>query len=75
MDRHPQTTALSRRTFLATASAALAGTALGGLVPQNEAAQRHPKRGGVLQFGTRLDASGLDSHRHNQLIVPSYALL
>ena len=66
MDRHAQTTALKRRTFLATASAALAGVALGGLAPHSEAAQRHPKRSGVLQFGTRLDASGLDSHRHNQ---------
>src|SRR5712691_7666786 len=67
MDRHAQTTALSRRTFLATTSAALVGAALGGLTPQSEAAQRHPKRGGVLQFGTRLDTAGLDSHRHNQL--------
>src|ERR671938_402369 len=66
MDKHPQTTALSRRTFLTTTGAMLVGAALGGLVPQSEAAQRHPKRGGVLQFGTRLDPSGLDSHRHNQ---------
>src|SRR3989440_11718930 len=66
MDKQRQTTALSRRTFLTTTGAALAGAALGGLILQSEAAQRHPKRGGVLQFGTRLDASGLDSHRHNQ---------
>jgi len=66
MNRHSQTTALSRRTFLTTTSAALVGVALGGLAPESAAAQRHPKRGGVLQFGTRLDASGLDSHRHNQ---------
>ena len=67
MDRHAQTTALSRRTFLATASTALLGSTLGGgRSLHSEAAQRHPKRGGVLQFGTRLDASGLDSHRHNQ---------
>jgi peptide/nickel transport system substrate-binding protein len=57
---------LSRRTFLSTTGAALVGAALGGLVPQSEAAKRHPKRGGVLQFGTRLDAAGLDSHRNNQ---------
>src|SRR6266852_266630 len=67
MDRHAQTTALSRRTFLATTGAALVGAALGGLAPQSEAATRHPKRGGVLQFGTFNDTAGLDSHRHNQL--------
>jgi len=69
MDRALQTTALSRRTFLATTSAALVGTVLGGLAPQSEAAQRHPKRGGVLQFGTRLDTAGLDSHRNTQYHV------
>src|SRR5215475_14186842 len=69
MNRHSQTTALSRRTFLATASVALPGAALGGLVPQSEAAQRHPKRSGVLQFGTRLVTAGLDSHRHTQYHV------
>ena len=66
MDRQAQTAGLSRRTFLTT-SAALVGAALGGLAPQSEAAQRHPKRGGVLQFGTFNDTAGLDSHRHNQL--------
>jgi peptide/nickel transport system substrate-binding protein len=66
MEQPRQTTALSRRTFLTTTSAMLVGAALGGLVSQSAAAQRHPTRGGVLQFGTRLDASGLDSHRHNQ---------
>src|SRR5215471_5742103 len=65
-ERVRQTTRLSRRTFLATTSAALFGAAMGGLVSQSEEAQRHAKRSGVLQFGTRLDASGLDSHRHNQ---------
>src|SRR5262245_40926488 len=67
MDRHAQTTELSRRTFLTATSAALVGAAMGGLAPQSEAAQRHPKRGGVLQFGTLNDTAGLDSHRHNQL--------
>ncbi len=67
MDRNATTTGLSRRTFLTTMSAAVAGAALGGLVPQSEATQRHPKRGGVLQFGARGDTSGLDSHRNNQL--------
>jgi hypothetical protein len=65
MERDRQTMQLSRRTFLATSSAALFGAAMGGLVPQSEAVKRHPKRGGVLQFGTRLDAAGLDSHRNN----------
>src|SRR5262249_54787119 len=67
MDRQAQTTALSRRTFLSTTSAALVGAALGGLVPQSEAAQRHPKRGGTLHYGAGGDTSGLDGHRHNQL--------
>jgi peptide/nickel transport system substrate-binding protein len=67
MDRHTETLDLSRRMFLTTASAVLVGAALGGLVPQSEAAQRHPQRQGVLKFGTRTDAAGLDSHRHNQL--------
>jgi peptide/nickel transport system substrate-binding protein len=67
MDRQPNTIELSRRTFLTTTSAALLGATWHGLVLQTEAAQRHPQRGGVLQFGTRTDAAGLDSHRHNQL--------
>src|SRR5262245_61086635 len=66
MKRDRQTAQLSRRTFLATSSAALFRAAMRGLLPQSDAAQRHAKHGGVLQFGTRLDASGLDSHRHNQ---------
>jgi len=66
MARHPQTTELSRRTFLTTTSAALLGAALGGLAPYGTAAQRHPQRGGVLQFGSRTDIAGLDAHRHNQ---------
>ncbi len=66
MERYRQTTQLSRRTFLTMSSAALLGAALGERIPQSEAAQRHQQRGGVLQFGTRLDAAGLDSHRNNQ---------
>ena len=66
---HTGTPDISRRTFLTTTSAALVGAALGGLAPQSEAARRHPQRGGVLQFGTRLDTAGLDSHRHNQYHV------
>jgi len=67
MDRHARIPEISRRTFLTTTSAALAGVALGGLAPQSAAAPRHPQRGGVLQFGPRVDTAGLDSHRHNQL--------
>src|SRR5262249_6805729 len=67
MDRHTQTPAISRRMFLTTTSAVLVGAVLGGLAPQSTAAQRHPKRSGVLQFGPRVDTAGLDSHRHNQL--------
>src|SRR5712691_2278064 len=77
MDRPVQITALSRRTFLTTTSAALMGAALGGgLVPWVEAAKRHPQRGGVLLFGTRLDVAGLDSHRNTQYHVshPAAAL-
>src|SRR6266487_6202285 len=67
MHRHAQTPDISRRTFLTTTGAALVGAALrGGLAPQSEAAQRHLKRGGVLQFGSRTDIAGLDAHRHNQ---------
>ena len=69
MDRYRPTAGLSRRTFLTTTSAALLGTAMGGLVPQSVAAQQHPKGRGVLQFGTRLDAPGLDSNRHQQYHV------
>src|SRR5499426_2869786 len=77
MDRHMQTTALSRRTFLTTASAALVGTALGGgLTPARAGVRPHPQRGGVLLLGTRLDVAGLDSHRNAQYHVshPAAAL-
>ena len=67
MSRHTQAPDVSRRTFLTTVSTVLAGSALGGLVPLSEAAQRHSQRHGVLKFGTRTDAAGLDSHRNNQL--------
>jgi peptide/nickel transport system substrate-binding protein len=66
MHRHTQTSELSRRAFLATTSAALIGAAWGGLVPQTEAAKRHPKRGGTLNYGSSGDTSGLDAHHHNQ---------
>src|SRR5262245_2918730 len=68
MDEQARIPEISRRTFLTTTSAALVGAALGGgLALKGEAAQRHPKRSGVLQFGPRVDTAGLDSHRHNQL--------
>jgi len=66
MDRNSKTTELSRRTFLATTSAALVGAAWGGLVPQTGAAKRHPTRGGTLHYGAGGDVSGLDAHTHNQ---------
>ena len=66
MERNASGTDLSRRTFLATGSAAIAGAALGGLASRSEAATRDAARSGSLKFATRLDATGLDSHRHNQ---------
>jgi peptide/nickel transport system substrate-binding protein len=66
MHRNSKTSALSRRAFLATTSAALVGAAWGNFVPQTEAAKRQPQRGGVLHYGSRTDVSGLDAHRHNQ---------
>src|SRR5919199_1150289 len=76
MDRPAQAAALSRRAFLTTASTALVSTALAGRIPWGEAAKRHPQRGGVLLFGTRLDVAGLDSHRNTQYHVshPAAAL-
>src|SRR5215472_5636150 len=67
MDRHTEPPDISRRTFLTATSAVLVGATLGGLAPHGTAAQRHPPRGGILQLGARVDAAGLDSHRHNQL--------
>jgi peptide/nickel transport system substrate-binding protein len=67
MGPYAETSDISRRMFLTTASAVLAAATLGGRAPQSEAAQRHPQRHGVLKFGTRTDAAGLDSHRNNQL--------
>lgn len=53
----------SRRDFLASTGSAVAGIALAGLMSHPEAAARQPKRGGTLRFATRMDSSGLDSHR------------
>lgn len=66
MTKSNEPTGLSRRTFLATSSAAIAGAAVGGFASQSESAKRDPNKGGSLKFGSRLDAQGLDSHRHNQ---------
>src|SRR5215813_910836 len=66
MHRHAQTPDISRRTLLTTTGAALVGAALGGLVHESEATQRHPQRSGILNYGSRIDVSGLDAHRHNQ---------
>src|SRR6266581_8498211 len=66
LDRHTETPDISRRTFLTMTSATLVGATLGGLASRGIAAQLHPQRSGVLQFGMRNDTSGLDPHRHNQ---------
>ncbi|MGH8058405.1 MAG: hypothetical protein ACREOH_14400, partial [Candidatus Entotheonellia bacterium] len=58
---------LSRRDFLATTGGALVGMSALGLVGRAAASKRHPKRGGVLRYGSRGDAGGLDAHQHNQL--------
>ena len=65
-ERTDQGCAVSRRTFLATTSGALAGMAAFGLVNPAAAAKRHPQRGGTLHYGSSLDVSGLDAHQHNQ---------
>ncbi|MGH8069367.1 MAG: ABC transporter substrate-binding protein [Candidatus Entotheonellia bacterium] len=57
---------LSRRDFLIASGGVLAGMAAFGLVEPAHASKRRPGRGGTLEFATRLDAGGLDSHRHNQ---------
>lgn len=66
MDRFVHFPYANRRTFLAGTSAVLASAVLGGRVAPSEAAKRHPQRGGTLEFGTRNDPGGLDSHRQNQ---------
>ncbi|HSF31888.1 MAG TPA: ABC transporter substrate-binding protein [Candidatus Tectomicrobia bacterium] len=68
MDRREKARAfeLSRRDFLVTTGGALAGMAAFGLVDAATAGERHPKRGGVLQYSSRSEIAGLDSHRHIQ---------
>src|SRR5262245_13794158 len=66
MDRHTETSDISRRMFLTTTSTMLVGATLGGFAPHGTAAQRQPQRGGVLQYGSRTDIAGLDAHRNNQ---------
>ena len=55
----------SRRQFLAGTGGALVGMSALGLAGQAAAAKRHPQRGGTLNYGASVDASGLDAHRHN----------
>jgi peptide/nickel transport system substrate-binding protein len=69
MDRNAKPASISRRTFLVTTGAVMVGVAWGGGAPQSEAAQRHPKRGGTLNYGASSDTSGLDAHQHNQLHI------
>jgi peptide/nickel transport system substrate-binding protein len=52
---------------LSATGGALAGVVAFGLAGPAAAAKRHPKRGGTLHYGSRLDTSGLDGHMHNQL--------
>jgi peptide/nickel transport system substrate-binding protein len=61
--------ALSRRSLLATTGGVLVGAAAQGLVGQASAGSRRPKRGGVLRFATRGDATGLDPHRNTYYLV------
>lgn len=64
--------AQTRREFLATSGAvagAVAGAAAIGLNPS--LAEAAPKRGGVVRFATRSDASGLDPHRKIHYYVSS----
>lgn len=58
-----KTAVLSRRAFLATTGATLAGATALGLPGQADAANRQPQRGGILRFATRGDTSSLDFHR------------
>ena len=70
MKRQLEQTDLSRRHFLATGSAAVAGAALGGLLPQSEAATRAPDKGGTLKFATRLDVIWARFTPHTISIIP-----
>jgi ABC-type transport system substrate-binding protein len=60
---------LLRRTVLATTGRALAMTAAYGLAGQAVADAQRPKRGGILRFATRGDATGLDPHRNTYYLV------
>src|SRR5215831_18258270 len=67
MIRPTQVPAFSPEDIPHHAQCSVLGAAMGARAPQSAAAQRHPQRHGVLKFGTRTDAAGLDSHRNNQL--------
>jgi peptide/nickel transport system substrate-binding protein len=56
---------LSRREFLTTASGVLVGISALGHVGLATAAQKHPGRGGTLEYSARGDIAGLDAHKHN----------
>jgi peptide/nickel transport system substrate-binding protein len=57
---------LSRREFLITTGGALVGMSALSLVSPAVAGKRHPQHGGTLEYSSRSDVPGLDSHRHNQ---------
>jgi ABC-type transport system substrate-binding protein len=61
--------ALSRRSLLATTTGTLVSATAYGLIGQAIADTSRPKRGGVLRFATRGDATGLDPHRNTYYLV------
>ena len=63
-DRREPGAGASRRAFLKATGGFMAGWAACGLGGRAEAGKRHPRRGGVLRFATRGDATGLDPHRN-----------
>ena len=61
-DNMPTPAGLGRRALMAAGAAGL------GFGPA-EAANDKPKRGGTLRFGTTVDSTGLDPHRHIMFYV------
>ena len=66
MSDNVKTTGLrqTRREFLATTTALAGATALGLPGVASAAPKRNPSRGGTIQFATRSDTRGLDTHRN-----------
>ncbi|NKC13591.1 MAG: hypothetical protein GKR94_15785 [Gammaproteobacteria bacterium] len=80
MSRQERSYNPSRRDFLAATGTMAAGAAL-GMASAPAAAKKHPTRGGVLRFATRVDGRGLDTHRNiiyyvsNPLAATTHGLL